>query len=310
MGPTKLNHRLLKAYLASFLAKDPNCRLVFVGENHGGDYGKGLLDTIKQSNLSERIKITGWVDSQTYRDYLASCDIAVQLRTQSRGETSGTVLDCMNHGIATIVNAHGSLAEIPQDAVWMLADEFTDEELIEALETLYKDIDKRKKLGKKAQEVIKERHDPHFCAKRYYEAIEEFYSTRQKNPQLLISQLVGAIADLPSKDLVDDYSYLARVAEAISANIPQTITRKQLLVDISELVQRDVKTGIQRVTRSILKELLSNPPKGYRVEPVYATADKPGYFYARRFTMRFLNCPDNTLSDEPIDFQTGDIFLG
>ena len=39
LGPAKLNHRLLDAWLVSPLREDPACFLVFVGENHGGDYG-------------------------------------------------------------------------------------------------------------------------------------------------------------------------------------------------------------------------------------------------------------------------------
>lgn len=35
LDSTKLNHRLLKAWLASALANNSNCYLIFVGENHG-----------------------------------------------------------------------------------------------------------------------------------------------------------------------------------------------------------------------------------------------------------------------------------
>jgi glycosyltransferase involved in cell wall biosynthesis len=84
---------------------------------------------------------------------------------------------------------------------------------------------------------------------------------------------------------------------------------RQLLVDISELVQQDAKTGIQRVVRNILKEWLHNPPEGFRVEPVYATLDQP-YRYARLFTANFLGISQIDLSDDPIDCVVGDIFLG
>lgn len=85
--------------------------------------------------------------------------------------------------------------------------------------------------------------------------------------------------------------------------------RKQLLVDISELVQRDARTGIQRVVRSILNEWLSNPPEGFRVEPVYATIDAP-YRYAKEFTRRFLGLSFDNAHDEPITYQPGDKFVG
>jgi glycosyltransferase involved in cell wall biosynthesis len=60
----------------------------------------------------------------------------------------------------------------------------------------------------------------------------------------------------------------------------------------------------------LLREWLNNPPKGYRVEPVYAMTDRPGYFYARAFTLQFLECPEGILNDEPISFSNGDIFVG
>jgi glycosyltransferase involved in cell wall biosynthesis len=85
--------------------------------------------------------------------------------------------------------------------------------------------------------------------------------------------------------------------------------RRHLLVDISELVQRDARTGIQRVVRSVLKEWLLDPPEGYRVEPVYASAEH-SYRYARQFTQRFLGTNDSAWADEPIDYAPGDVFFG
>lgn len=86
-------------------------------------------------------------------------------------------------------------------------------------------------------------------------------------------------------------------------------TSRQLLVDISELVQRDACTGIQRVVRSVLGEWLTNPPLGFKVEPVYATVDK-GYRYAKNFKSIFLDEKNSSLSDQLIEFSAGDFFLG
>lgn len=85
-----------------------------------------------------------------------------------------------------------------------------------------------------------------------------------------------------------------------AALIGNNYRRRQLLVDISELVQRDARTGIQRVVRNILNEWLLDPPEGYRVEPVYATTEH-GYRYARHFTQSFLGT-NLSIEDEPIDY--------
>ncbi len=84
---------------------------------------------------------------------------------------------------------------------------------------------------------------------------------------------------------------------------------RQIMVDISELVQRDSASGVQRVVRSYLKALLHSPPKGFRIEPVYATLSH-GYCYARRFTQGFLGKDAAQLSDSQVQWQRGDIFFG
>ena len=118
------NDRLVKAWLDSTLADMPNCYLVFVGEESANEYGVELKRIINDCCARDRIRITGFVAPELYRRYLSLADAAVQLRALSRGETSGTVLDCMANGKAVIVNAHGSAAELPNDCVCMLPDHF------------------------------------------------------------------------------------------------------------------------------------------------------------------------------------------
>lgn len=302
LGPHKLNHRLLQAWLCSALARSKSCYLIFVGDNDSSEYGQNLLRVIRHNQMSENIRITGWTDMEDFRQYLAAADMGVQLRTLSRGETSGTVLDCMNYGLATIVNANGSMADLQEEAVWKLPDDFTNEQLVEALETLWQKETQRIQMGKTAREIIYRDHDPRVCAEKYRAAIERFYRSAGSG----LPALPNAIADI--HDLTPGDTDLIQLADAIAQNFPLRNRQRQLLVDISEFVQRDAKSGIQRVVRNVLLEWLNNPPAGYRVEPVYATVDR-GYRYARRFTLGFLNCPDNVLQDETIEYATGDVFF-
>lgn len=301
LGPTKCNHRLLEAWFHSRLGKDKKCHLVFVGENDLGDYGAHLLAAIRRSR-GQNILITGWVDVDLFRQYLAAADIAVQLRTLSRGETSAAVLDCMNYGIATIVNANGSMAELDNNAVWMLPDTFSEEQLIAALETLWQDGDRRRSVGNLARNVILDVHNPQRCAAQYYEAIERFY----KAGRAIESSLPSAIAKLPG--IPPNDAELISLANALADTFPSACTQKQLLVDISGLIQCDKKTGVQCIVRNILKEWLDNPPDGYRVEPVY-TSEGQNYKYARKFTLNFIDCPSVFFEDEPIEYQAGDVFF-
>lgn len=302
LNQTKLNDRLLRAWTKSSLSTDKDCFLVFVGENDPGSYGNELLTTIKKCETSGCIRITGWVDEDKYHEYLAAADVGVQLRTLSRGETSAAVLDCMNYGLPTIINANGSMADIDAECVWQLPDEFTDNQLVEALETLREDGEERNVLGDLAREVILQEHNPDKCAQEYYESIEEFYNSAAVGLPSLLKAISFESEGIPSVDEVKG------LALCIANTFHPRNCKRQILVDISELVQRDAKSGIQRVVRSILNELLNNPPDGYRIEPVYGDINNR-YYYARKFTSKFLGIPDTTLEDEPIEYRSGDVFL-
>lgn len=304
LGPSKLNDRLLGAWLDSPMGSDRNCVLIFVGENEGGEYGARLSNEIKSNEQSSRVSITGWNDAATFKAYLTAADVGVQLRTLSRGETSAAVLDCMNYGLATITNANGSMADLPEDGVLKLPDAFEVSELAEALTDLWRNPERRDRLSQKAKAIVKTRHSPRYCANGYAKAIEAFYAGNVNS----VPALLEAIAEFDAQP--DSAADRLALANSIDRCLPPKYLQKQLFVDISELCQRDARSGIQRVVRSILKHWLLNPPVGYRVEPVYATADRPGYFYARRFTLGFLGCPSEILHDEPIVYKPGDVFMG
>jgi glycosyltransferase involved in cell wall biosynthesis len=153
-------------------------------------------------------------------------------------------------------------------------------------------------------------------AKRAISAFERWHDTQHhqnvavrggKSNPASASWLIERIAKL-SNPPVEMHDWL-KTAQAIAQNHPAS-SEKQLLVDISELVHRDAKSGIQRVVRSVLAELLANPPQGFRVEPVYATPHEPGYRYARQFTQRFLCQPEQLVEDGFADMFNGDIFFG
>lgn len=304
VGPTKLNHRLLAAWGMTPLARDPNCRLVFVGQNHGGEYGIDLVSAMRGQTGGSSLEVTGYVDQEAFRQWLAAADVGVQLRTMSRGETSGTVLDCMNYGLATIVNANGSMTELDPSAVWMLPDDFEDHQLAEALTRLHADKHRRSDLATKGQQVIAELHAPRVCADKYSAAIEGYYN------RTAVSGTFGLVSALAAQSLVPPQSEWPALAAAIAKNKGTSLLRRQLLLDVSELVKHDVKSGIQRVVRSILLCTLQNPPPGWQVEPVYASTEEDGYRYARRFTCRFLGIPEDWAADEPVEAYQGDIFLG
>jgi len=306
LDSTKRNHRLLDAWLDSALASDKRCKLVFVGENHGGDYGSTILQTIRASGLGTRIRITGFATPEAFRLYLMAADMAVQLRTQSRGETSGTVLDCMNHALPLIIDANGSMAELDPEAVWMLSDEFEDDALIEAMETMWREPERRRALGERAREIILSRHAPAVCAQRYAEAIEHFHRRAETATPSLIRTIAAQSQFVPGD------ADLRNLAKTISATLPLLSPAKRLFLDITATCRNDLKTGIERVARALLLALLEAPPAGYRIEPVYLNDTGGAWHYrsARHYTHGLLGCPPEAFVDERVEPECGDVLLG
>lgn len=303
---SKLNHRLLHSWLASTLAADKRCHLIFVGENHGGEYGTSLLKTIRESRLDGRISITGFVTPKLFKQHLAAADIAVQLRSQSRGETSAAVLDCMNHGLPLIVNANGSMAELETEAVWMLPDKFTDAALIEALEALWRNPARRQSMGARASAIIHDQHAPEKCASHYAAVIEHFHRRSVISTRALI-QVIAA-----QKNFTPDTSELIQLSSALATTLPLPQPAKRLFLDITATCRNDLKTGIERVARALMLALLESPPAGYRVEPVYLSKDDGVWNYrcARNYTLDLLGCEINGLVNKYIEAENGDIILG
>ncbi|MGN6451366.1 MAG: glycosyltransferase, partial [Brucella intermedia] len=300
----KQNDSLLQAWHKSSLSSRKECHLIFVGSEEEGDFGKSIRSFIKNEKV-KNVRITGNVSPDLYKKYLNIADMAVQLRTQSRGETSAAVVDCMAHGVPTIVNQNGSMSEIPEKCVVKIPDEYSIDELVSTLERLYSDQNRRLILSKSSRQYVRDELSPSIIAEQYYKSVEHFYSTSAGS---VVRCAINALADL---DLTLEYSELWHVmARAIAFNIPKRCAKKQLFIDISELVQRDSRSGVQRVVRSILKELMDNPPDGFRIEPVYAFGDSNGYRYARNYTLQMMGCPSELLHDEFISFDRGDIFLG
>lgn len=304
LGPPKLIHRVLKAWRASSLAKDPRCKLRFVGESPSDEYGVELLRQIAQGGPEDDVEITGWASSETYRRYLAAADLAVQLRAKSRGETSAAVLDTMSRSIPTIVNAHGSMAFLPHDAVLMLKDDFDDAQLIEALESQWRDPAGRLALGAKGRTIVETLHAPAACAKLYAEVIERFVQRADAGRTGLV-RAIGA--EDPLAQSKEGHHEALELASAIAESLPLPMSQRQLFIDVSNLAQSGTQT--QQTLECLIREALDVSLDGYRIEPVRTSeSDGQGYCYARRFALALRNLPADALADEPIDFRAGDLF--
>ncbi|MET3152113.1 UNVERIFIED_ORG: glycosyltransferase involved in cell wall biosynthesis [Stenotrophomonas geniculata] len=82
----------------------------------------------------------------------------------------------------------------------------------------------------------------------------------------------------------------------------------QLLVDVTELAEKDLRTGIQRVTRAVLAEWGRSPVAGYRLQLVRLDRNTGLYVCANRYAATLLGIESQ--ADVPAICHAGDVFLG
>lgn len=296
--PTKCHDILIQAWVESSFARDPAAHLLIVGE-----YANAQFLTNMQSlceGLADNIRFVGFVDEAAYQDYLDLTDLAVQLRINSRGETSAAVMDCLASGIPVIANDHGTLSEMPDDILWKIPDPPQVAQLLTALEYLYAHPALRSSLSLRARDHLARHHTLEAAASTYCQAIEAVSSGSPvaKESQLIAMARKQGIAQAQARSL----------AQAMVFN-RQRLGKKQLLIDISEVAQHDLRTGIQRVVRSVLAELLNEPPVGFDICPVYLDRQQI-YRHARQFMLQQYDIDHGPSRDEPVMIQAGDHYLG
>jgi hypothetical protein len=146
---------LLQAY-AQLVREYSHVRCFLVGEVEPGFDIAGLLDRL---GLDGRVTVTGYVDLEQFCGYIAACDIAVNMRYPSAGETSGTLVRLLGDGKAVIISNLHQFAEWPDD-VCLKVDPGPAEEpmLLFYLRRLVEDTSLRTQLGANARRYIEEHH--------------------------------------------------------------------------------------------------------------------------------------------------------
>jgi len=92
--------------------------------------------------------------------------------------------------------------------------------------------------------------------------------------------------------------------DALSQRAPAV--SRQLIIDVSVIAREDARTGIQRVVRALLVQLLERPPEGWAIRLVRATKYR-GYRIAPTLSALPAACPGPSA---PLRIGRGDVFLG
>jgi glycosyltransferase involved in cell wall biosynthesis len=303
--PNKCTQTLLDAFSSSTLAEQQHVQLIVVGGYGHAAYQRQIERWLKKYTQPANVHVTGYASAETYRHCLQAADVGVQLRAHSRGETSAAVFDCLAAGLPMIANAHGSVAELPEHVAYLTPDKVDAATLREALETLYHDAPRRQALAQAGQYYVREYHGLEAVGNAYARAIDTLHDqSRLGRYQHLLNDL-QAMREQEGLVLHNDQD-LAALAEAIDVSQPP-IHGPRLLIDVSNIANHDLRTGIERVTRNLCEILLHAPPAGYRVELIRSLGGE--WHYARAYAAERLGLDPILGEDEAITPRAGDVYL-
>ena len=125
-------------------------------------------------DLPEGVIRENYVDEARLWALMAACDVCVNLRAPTMGETSGSVIRALSLGKPLVVSDVGWFAELPDEVALRIApDEHEVDQLLAALELLARDAATRTAMGAAALALARGEHALDVVAERYTAALEE-----------------------------------------------------------------------------------------------------------------------------------------
>ncbi|WP_431304608.1 glycosyltransferase [Sediminicoccus sp. BL-A-41-H5] len=282
--PQKLPERVLAGF-AGLARALPAARLVFVGEAQDGS--APLLAAAERQGLAGRVSVTGRVPPGAYQTWLAACDIAVQLRRGSRGETSAAAKDVLMAGRPLISNRHGSMAEMERSGCRLIGEPAETAELAAALLEIGRDGALRAEMGAAARGWALRELNPDRVAAAYAAVLEHSYI---HGPQAGLAQMLAASRELPlsARDA-------AAAGLALAATFPGA-RQPRLWLDTG-------LTGLEPGLMALLREGLGQ----MRPEPCAQAGE--GWITAHGWAWEKLDLPDQPPPEGPAIMAPGDALV-
>jgi glycosyltransferase involved in cell wall biosynthesis len=203
-GHLNMNKRipaLLEAF-ALLRERRPGARLLLVG---AATERFDLDRRVERLGLGEGLIREQRVSEERFEGLMAACDVLVNLRSPTMGETSGSVIRGLALGKAMLVSDVGWFSELPDDvALKIPVDEYEVPTVAGALELAAAHADE---LGSAARRYVAQEHDLGRVADAYTAALEEAAGGEAASSAVLIR-----IAEAASEIGVADPKEIVRVA--------------------------------------------------------------------------------------------------
>ncbi len=152
----------------------PDVRMILVGEEHPEF---PLAPMVHAMDLSGHVRLLGFTPLEDFVGYLSACDIVLNLRYPTVGESSGTLLRSLGLGKAVLVSDIGSFAEFPDDICLKVPVGPGEEDLIfEYLNLLVSRPGMAREIGARARDYVTRECSWPAVARRYVRFLEAVVS--------------------------------------------------------------------------------------------------------------------------------------
>lgn len=156
------------------------------------------FERVFKPEMREGVTVTGRLELDRFLLYMQACDVAVNLRHPTAGETSGTVIRLLGMGKPLVVNDTGSFAEIPDDCCAKVDLDDTEEDLLLAyLRRLAGDEPLRRRMGENARRHMAAHHSLAGSARGYADFLHEIAGSGARP-----FQAAPPLLDYPASDLL------------------------------------------------------------------------------------------------------------
>lgn len=266
--------------LRRLVALEPRVRMILVGEPHPEFPVHQLIRTL---GLQEHVRVLGFTPIDKFVDYIGACDIILNLRYPTVGETSGSLQRALALGKAVIVSDVGSFSELPSDICLKVPagpnSAVQEEELIfEYLNILVSRPDLAQAMGNRARSWIEEQCNWQIAARHYMHFLEQFRSGTgpESDYRPLVAPSVETAAHVPAPE----------PAQEPAAEFVQPVEPESIAAWVEPAAQQYATKHISRFVRTLEMTPAGDPSKsilemGAYMQITPALHFKLGYGYVR-----------------------------
>ena len=150
---------------------EPRARMILVGEPHPEFAVDQLIRTL---GLREHVRLIGFAGIDKFVGYMGACDIVLNLRYPTVGETSGSLQRALGLGKAVIVSDVGSFSELSDDICLKVPPGPGEEDLIfEYLNVLVSKPELARAMGERAKAWVSKECNWATVARRYFDFMRD-----------------------------------------------------------------------------------------------------------------------------------------